>query len=123
VNQAAVSGVGCVVLNDGISRVIGMDIVTIVGAVAAVASTASFVPQAVKIIRTRDTGSISVGMYGITVVGFALWVSYGVLLGGWPIIASNSICLILSAFILVMKLLPRHEKEAIADVIEPIIGE
>jgi MtN3 and saliva related transmembrane protein len=98
------------------------DTATVIGGIAAVASTVSFLPQAVKIIRTRDTSSISTGMYLVTVAGFTLWTGYGVLLGAWPVIASNSICLVLSAFILAMKLLPRTEKEKIADALEPVTG-
>ena len=36
----------------------------------------------------------------------------------WPLIASNSICLILSAFILTMKLLPQRQKEKVADAVD-----
>jgi MtN3 and saliva related transmembrane protein len=90
---------------------------TLVGSVAAIASTISFVPQAVKIIRTRDTTSISTGMYCITVTGFALWIGYGILLGQWPIMASNGICFLLSGFILTMKLLPMRGKVKVARVV------
>lgn len=100
-----------------------METATLVGAVAAVASTVSFVPQAAKIIRTRDTRSISTGMYAITVAGFALWTSYGAMQGAWPLIASNAICLMLSAFILAMKLMPRDQKEAVAAALEPVVGD
>ena len=96
-----------------------MDIVTILGSLAAIASTVSFTPQAWKIIRTRDTAAISAPMYAITVVGFALWTSYGILLGQWPIIVTNSICFALSGFILTMKLLPRRERDKIADALDP----
>ena len=44
-------------------------------------------------------------MYGITVVGFALWFVYGLMLGKWPLIFTNSVCLGLSAFIFAMKVL------------------
>ena len=100
-----------------------MDSATLVGAAAAIASTVSFMPQAVKIIRTRDTRSISAGMYAITVTGFALWTSYGAMQGAWPLIASNGICLILSGFILAMKLMPQDKKEAIAAALEPIVRD
>ena len=93
------------------------DYATVVGGTAAVFSTVSFVPQAAKIIRTRDTSSISTGMYAVTVLGFTLWTAYGAMQAAWPIIASNSICLILSAFILTMKLLPQHKKETLADTV------
>jgi MtN3 and saliva related transmembrane protein len=93
--------------------------VVILGGLAAIASTVSFTPQAIKIIRTRQTKDISLGMYVITVTGFALWCAYGVLLGQWPLIASNSICLLLSGFILVMKLLSPRAKAKVADAVTP----
>lgn len=96
-----------------------MQLVTIIGSLAAIASTVSFTPQAWKIIRTRDTDAISAGMYALTVTGFALWTAYGVMLGQWPLIVTNSICLLLSAFILTMKLLPRRERDKVADVLDP----
>jgi MtN3 and saliva related transmembrane protein len=94
------------------------NLLNVVGGIAALLSTISFVPQATKIIRTRDTSSISTGMYMVTVVGFILWTIYGAMQTAWPIIASNGICLILSAFILTMKLLPQHEKEKVADAVD-----
>jgi MtN3 and saliva related transmembrane protein len=93
--------------------------VTIIGSAAALASTVSFTPQAWKIIKSRRTHDISAGMYTLTVGGFALWTVYGVLLGQWPLIVTNAICLTLSGFILTMKLLPRPKKEAVADALTP----
>jgi MtN3 and saliva related transmembrane protein len=98
-----------------------IDSATVVGGVASVLSTVSFVPQATKIIRSRDTSGISTGMYLVTVAGFTLWTAYGVMQSAWPLIASNSICLVLSAFILTMKLLPQREKETVANAVEPDI--
>ncbi len=96
-----------------------MEAVTIIGSLAAIASTVSFTPQAWKIIRTRDTDAISAPMYAITVAGFALWTGYGLLLGQWPLIVTNSICLLLSGFILAMKLLPPRKRDKIADALDP----
>jgi MtN3 and saliva related transmembrane protein len=92
-----------------------ISITGVLGTLAALASTASFTPQAWRIIRTADTQAISTGMYVITVAGFALWTAYGVRLGQWPLVASNTICLGLSAFILMMKLLPRAQKKAVSE--------
>jgi MtN3 and saliva related transmembrane protein len=95
-----------------------MPLVAIVGTIAAICSTVSFAPQAWKIVRTRETKDISTGMYLFTVTGFAAWVTYGALLGQWPLIAANSICCVLSAFILMMKLLSRRGKNKVADAFE-----
>ena len=58
-------------------------------------------------------------MYAVTVVGFSLWLLYGLLLKQWPLIVTNGLCLLLSGFILAMKLLPQHRKDALADAIDP----
>jgi MtN3 and saliva related transmembrane protein len=96
-----------------------MSLITIIGSLAAICSTTSFVPQAWKIIRTRDTSSLSARMYAVTVTGFSLWLAYGVMLGAWPLIVTNAICLALSAFILMMRVLPQRKKEAVADLLDP----
>ncbi len=91
----------------------------IVGYAATVCSVTSFVPQAWRIIRTRDVASISKRMYIITVTGFSLWFVYGLMLGQWPLIITNGICLLLSGFILLMKVLPRRRREAVATALDP----
>lgn len=95
-----------------------MSLITLIGSIAAICSTISFTPQAWKIIRTRETKDISTGMYLFTVAAFAAWVTYGAMLGEWPLIVANSICFVLSAFILAMKLLPQRGKNKVADALE-----
>jgi MtN3 and saliva related transmembrane protein len=95
------------------------DAALVVGIVASVASVVSFAPQAWRIIKTRDVKGLSAPAYSITVAGFVLWTTYGVLLGKWPIIATNAICLVLAAFILTMLLLPRARRDQVADAMDP----
>ena len=94
-----------------------------VGAAAGLCSTISFAPQAWKIIRSRRTRDISLRMYSVTVTGFALWLAYGIMLGEWPLILSNGLCLLMSGFILLMKLSPQRVKEEIADTVDPTIHD
>lgn len=97
-----------------------MDIViNVIGSLAAIASMVSFTPQAWKIIKSRETKDLSAGMYSVTCVGFALWTAYGIMLTQWPIIVTNSVCLVLAGFILTMKLLPRRTKNKVADALDP----
>lgn len=96
-----------------------MNWIAVAGTLAALCSTISFVPQAWRIVRTRDTAAISPLTYSLTVTGFALWTAYGIGFGEWPLIVTNSICFVLSAFILMMTLLPRAKKEAVADRVDP----
>lgn len=74
------------------------------GFAAAALTSASFVPQAVMTIRTRDTRGISLSMYAIFTVGVALWLAYGIALESWPMIAANTATLCLAATILILKL-------------------
>ncbi len=98
---------------------VGVDTVTVVSLFAATLSTVSFVPQAWGIIRSRSTEGISLKMYLITVVGFATWLTYGILVRQWAIVVQNVVCLGLSSFILTMKLLPQAKKEAVAEALTP----
>ncbi len=76
----------------------------LIGFTAATLTTVAFVPQAIKTFRTRDTKSISLGMYVVFTVGVAFWLGYGVLLRSWPMILSNIVTLGLAGGILAMKL-------------------
>ena len=75
-----------------------------IGSVAAVLTTASFIPQAWHSFKTRDVSGISLSMYSVFTLGVALWLLYGVLLQSWPLMIANSITLVLASAILGMKL-------------------
>ena len=61
------------------------------GFLAAACTTLSFVPQAAKTIRTRDTSGISLWMYVVFTFGIACWFGYGLFLESWPMIVSNAL--------------------------------
>ena len=75
-----------------------------VSAIAAVLTTAAFVPQAVHIIRFRETKAISLIMYLTFGAGVALWLAFGVMIGNWPIILSNAVTFALTGTIVAFKL-------------------
>jgi MtN3 and saliva related transmembrane protein len=75
-----------------------------IGTVAAILTTASFVPQVVHTLRTKDVSGISLSMYSAFVIGVALWLVYGLLLDAWPIVIANAITVSLASCILAMKL-------------------
>ena len=81
-----------------------MSFAEIIGFVAATLTTLSFYPQAYKIIKTRDTASISLVMYSIINVGLILWLVYGLMIGDMPIILANAFTLITSLTILFLKI-------------------
>jgi len=75
-----------------------------IGALAATLTTASFVPQVLHTLRTKDVSGISLSMYSAFTLGVALWLVYGLLLDAWPIVIANAITVSLATCILVMKL-------------------
>lgn len=76
----------------------------LIGSLAATLTTVSFIPQVWQIWRTRHTKDISLAMYTAFTLGVGLWLCYGILLDAWPIIIANSITLLLSGAVLIMKL-------------------
>jgi MtN3 and saliva related transmembrane protein len=83
-----------------------MDPVRLTGFLAAILTTTAYLPQAWRAWRTRSTHDVSLKMYLIMVAGTALWLIYGIALRDWPLIGANSVCLLLTGFILILKL--RH---------------
>ncbi len=75
----------------------------VVGTIAGLCSTGSFLPQVLKAWRGGDTEAISKRMYITTVSAFSLWIVYGVMIASIPIIVFNTISLILSGMILYLK--------------------
>jgi MtN3 and saliva related transmembrane protein len=76
----------------------------IIGSIAATLTTLSFIPQVIKLLKTRHTKDISLSMYVIFTVGVALWLAYGLMLQRPPIIISNIVTLGLTSIILYLKL-------------------
>jgi len=74
------------------------------GYTAALLTSASFIPQAVMTIRSRDTRGISRGMYIIFTLGVALWLVYGIYIESVPMILANVVTLALAGTVLVLKL-------------------
>jgi len=81
-------------------------LVELLGATAAVLTTLCWVPQAVKILRDKDTRAISLPSYAVFALGIACWLGYGIALGNWPLIGANTITLTLLVMIVALKL--RH---------------
>jgi MtN3 and saliva related transmembrane protein len=77
-----------------------------IGLLAALLTTAAFLPQVLHTLATRDTRGISLRMYVVFVAGVLLWLVYGLLKRDLPLIAANAVTLALASTVLVLKL--RH---------------
>jgi MtN3 and saliva related transmembrane protein len=74
------------------------------GFAAATCTTLSFLPQAIKTLRERDTRSLSLGMYVIFTFGVVLWGIYGYARRDWVIVVGNVITGALAGAILAIKI-------------------
>ena len=74
-----------------------------IGYVAACLTTFSFAPQVLLTLRTRDTKTISVGMYSMFITGVFLWTLYGIQKADWVIVSANAMTFLLAVPILGMK--------------------
>ena len=75
-----------------------------IGFLAAFCTTFAFIPQAVKVWKTKSTKDISLYMFIIFTVGVFSWLIYGITISDMPIILANSVTLVLSLFILMFKI-------------------
>lgn len=78
--------------------------IEVVGLIAAFLTTFSFVPQVVKLNKTKDTSSISLSMYLVMITGVCFWLAYGIILQRPAIIIANGVSLVLQLWILAIKL-------------------
>ncbi len=74
------------------------------GLLAGTLTTVAFVPQVIKIWKTKHANDISLGMFAIFSGGVLLWLCYGIAIGATPGIVANAITLGLSLTILLFKI-------------------
>ena len=75
-----------------------------IGYAAAFLTTASFLPQVIKVWRSRSTRDISLATYGMFTLGAGLWLAYGLVIQATPVILANAVTVVLAAAVLVAKL-------------------
>lgn len=81
-----------------------MDYISLVGYAAAICTTGAYIPQVLRVWRTRSTNDISLRMFSVLVTGLSLWLGFGILRNEMPIILANGTTLMLASTILVAKL-------------------
>lgn len=86
------------------SAVLSSDAIELVGMIAGCLTTLAYVPQVVKVWRSRSARDISLGMFLLMNAGILLWLAYGLLIGSPGLIAANGITLGLTVAVLVAKL-------------------
>lgn len=73
----------------------------IIGLIAAVCTTFAFIPQVMKVWKTKQTKDLSLRMYSIMFIGIILWLVYGIRIDSLSIIMANVVTATLVGTILV----------------------
>jgi len=81
-----------------------MNIATILGLVAGVLTTASFLPQLIRTWKLKETKDISLTMYSMISVGIFLWLVYGIMIKELPIILANGVGFVFALIMLGFKM-------------------
>ena len=79
-------------------------IINYIGFFAAFCTTIAFLPQAIKVYKSKSTKDISLYMFLIFTIGVLSWLIYGIIISNLPVILANALTLALSLFILIYKL-------------------
>jgi len=74
------------------------------GYAAAICTTGAYVPQVLRVWRTRSTQDISLKMFILVVTGLCLWLIYGIFKSDVPLTIANSVTLVLASIILYFKI-------------------
>jgi MtN3 and saliva related transmembrane protein len=74
-----------------------------IGLLAGILCTISFLPQVIRVFKTKQAKDLSFATFSIFSVGIVLWIVYGILTKQGPIILTNITMLILALSILIMK--------------------
>jgi MtN3 and saliva related transmembrane protein len=83
-----------------------MDIsVEIIGVIGATLTTASFVPQVYKMVKTKSVEGISLTMYSVFFVGILFWLYYGIKIDSFSVILANTVTGILVVIILLYRII------------------
>jgi MtN3 and saliva related transmembrane protein len=76
----------------------------LLGYLAATGTTLAFLPQVLRVWRTRSAEDISLVMYLLFMAGVALWILYGMRIHSLPVVVANATALVLAGAVLVGKL-------------------
>ena len=74
------------------------------GYFAAILTTAAFLPQLIKTLRTKKADDVSLVTLIMFISGVASWIIYGYQISSLPILTANIITFILNLFILLSKI-------------------
>jgi MtN3 and saliva related transmembrane protein len=82
-----------------------MDIVKIIGLLAGILTTISFLPQVIQTWKTKSAKDLSLPMFLIFFLGTILWLIYGIMIDSLPVTIANAVTMVLAFILLIFKLI------------------
>lgn len=77
--------------------------IELVGIAAGSLGIVSYMPQVIKVVRTKQTHDLAIGMWWVATLANALWVMYGLLKHNPTLVTANSALLVMAVIILIYK--------------------
>jgi MtN3 and saliva related transmembrane protein len=85
--------------------------IELIGYFAGICTSIAQVPQAIKVIKTGDTSSISIVTYGLMTFGILCWFVYAVLIYNVPMLVANGVCFIPSVIVFYVTLVNHYKSK------------
>jgi MtN3 and saliva related transmembrane protein len=87
--------------------------ITLLGVLAGILTSCSFIPQAYKVIKTKRTHDISLPMYCLCTIGVLLWIVYGILIQDIAIVLTNVITIVPTFIILILTVKDQFQEKTL----------
>jgi MtN3 and saliva related transmembrane protein len=89
--------------NNVMDQILGFEVSEVVGVAAGVLTSASMLPQVIKMIKEKQASQVSVLMICVLISGISLWIWYGIMKEDKPIIYTNVFSLLINIFMAICK--------------------
>ena len=88
-----------------------MEFAKMIGIVSGLLTSISMLPQFVKLVKSKDSKNISMGMLVVLLTGVAGWIYYGFLRNDWIIVVTNAFAFLVNLFTLTLSIKYRRHRD------------
>ncbi len=85
-------------------NIFGFEAEQVIGIAAGIFTSASMIPQVIKMIQEKKAAQVSIVMILILITGISLWIWYGVLKTDFPIIITNAFSLLVNIVLIILRI-------------------
>ncbi|MGZ5245711.1 MAG: SemiSWEET transporter [Flavitalea sp.] len=85
-------------------KIFGFEAEQVIGMAAGILTSASMIPQVIKMIQEKKAAQVSIVMILILMAGISLWIWYGVMKSDYPIIITNAFSLFINIILIILRI-------------------